>query len=243
MPTFCGQCGEPAVAGAQHCIRCGARHAGVDGGHESDATLLRSELMAPPPWAPTAFGMPPEPAPQPRNLVPLFAIGTALVLVALAALGYIFLVRPPQQAQPVVTVSVTAARTSASRTTPAAAPSSTSAGPTTTATPANPSSSSVAPSYPALTLPGRACGTTGSGPFANVAAGNSLTSCEFAVAVQAAYVTAGGAGSPLSLSAFSPVTKKDYQMSCSGNQPVMCTGGSNNTIVVFLFGGPATFTG
>ncbi|OZC69740.1 hypothetical protein CH251_19445 [Rhodococcus sp. 06-462-5] len=58
------------------------------------------------------------------------------------------------------------------------------------------------------------------------------TSCEFANAVRDAYLDAGGAplevdGQPrqMTISAISPVTKRPYDMYCSGYYPVECRGG------------------
>ncbi len=167
----------------------------------------------------------------------MIAIGAALLLVLAGALIYIFAVRPrgEQVSTAPVTVVVTETKT---RPAGQATPEPTAQPPApTTAAPASP----TAPTYPPLTLPGKLCGTTGSGPYANAASGNSVTSCEFAVAVQAAYLAAGGAGRPTTVTAYSPKTKTEYVMSCAGDQPVTCTGGNN--AVVYLFGGPATFVG
>jgi hypothetical protein len=48
------------------------------------------------------------------------------------------------------------------------------------------------------------------------------TTCEFAEAVQSAYQSSGGSST---VEAYSPVTKKDYEMTCVTGDRVTCTGG------------------
>jgi hypothetical protein len=48
------------------------------------------------------------------------------------------------------------------------------------------------------------------------------TTCEFAEAVQSAYQSSGGSST---VEAYSPVTKKDYEMTCVTGARVTCTGG------------------
>lgn len=97
------------------------------------------------------------------------------------------------------------------------------------------------PTYPTLNLSGSLCGTVGAGPYANYAAGNTTTtSCAFAGAVREAFENSSQLlGVPLTVQ--STTTGKSYQMTCSGDQPVTCTGGNN--AIVFLYGGTATFSG
>lgn len=96
------------------------------------------------------------------------------------------------------------------------------------------------PAYPAVELSGQECGRTGTAPFAAVAAGNSVTSCPFALNVQSTFVS-GPAGTPATLEVYSPVTSKIYVVTCTGTQPVICTGG--NSALIYLYGGTATFRG
>jgi hypothetical protein len=49
------------------------------------------------------------------------------------------------------------------------------------------------------------------------------TSCAFAANVRAAYESHG----PGTVTAYSPVTRRTYPMSCSGAAPIVCTGGDN----------------
>lgn len=99
----------------------------------------------------------------------------------------------------------------------------------------------AAAAYPSIHLPitAKVCGSTAGGPYAQVATGNESTSCPFALNVQTAYIQAGGSGAPIVVNAYSPVTTKWYSMSCSGYQPVTCTGGV--AAIVVLFGGAYTF--
>jgi hypothetical protein len=91
-------------------------------------------------------------------------------------------------------------------------------------------------SYPDVHVSaGKECSRIGSGPFAAVGVGNKTTTCGFASNVRVAYVSkfpSGGAGT---VSAHSPTTSKTYSMSCSGSQPVRCTGGV--AAVVLIYGG------
>lgn len=70
------------------------------------------------------------------------------------------------------------------------------------------------------------------GAFDAVGTLNASTSCEFAVNVHAAYVEAGLSGDG-TVTAFSPATKKDYEMSCSGSAPVTCTGGVAAKVILY----------
>ncbi len=66
------------------------------------------------------------------------------------------------------------------------------------------------------------------------ATGNDVTSCEFALNVRDAWVASGSDGSsPTKLQVNSPVTKKNYTMTCSGDPLVTCRGG--NGALVYLY--------
>ena len=79
---------------------------------------------------------------------------------------------------------------------------------------------------------GKLCSTLGSGPFATAAAGNDHTSCPFADAVRDAYQASGADGADTTLNVFSPVTKKDYDMLCTGPAPIACTGGNDALVLI-----------
>ena len=157
--------------------------------------------------------------------------GAALVgLLVLIGLVYFLLFRPGS--------SPTAALPSASASAPRATTPPPAAGSTPPKVTAPPSPSQ--PAYPALTLPAGStvCPAVATGAYAHVAAGNSSTSCEFAAAVQAAYAPVAAPGGSVVVRATSPRTGRSYAMTCTGDQPVTCTGGNNAR--VFLFGGTAT---
>lgn len=96
--------------------------------------------------------------------------------------------------------------------------------------------------YPAITLKGRFCSSGGTGAYGKVAAGNDATPCEFAANIQssfrAQFLTTGQV--PAKITAYNAASGAAETLSCSGIQPVTCTGGNN--LVVFLYGGEATFT-
>lgn len=94
--------------------------------------------------------------------------------------------------------------------------------------------------YPAVTLTGRACGSNGREAYGNVAAGNDATPCDFAVNVQMNFIATTVNGTPpTSVTAYEAKSGRGITLTCSGTQPVTCTGG--NSMVVYLYGGQATF--
>lgn len=102
------------------------------------------------------------------------------------------------------------------------------------------STSAKTRSFPKVNLSGHECARKGSGPYAAVAAGNEVTSCPFAINVRTSYLEAQKNGQSITIIAFSPVTKKEYSMLCTGDQPVTCVGGKG--AVVYLYGGRASFS-
>ncbi|WP_425310098.1 hypothetical protein AADG42_15605 [Ammonicoccus fulvus] len=70
------------------------------------------------------------------------------------------------------------------------------------------------------------------GGFSQSAAGTDVTSCPFAESVRAAYGMQSVRDSVVTVQAWSPVTGKNYTMTCSGSGLVTCTGGTN--AVVYL---------
>lgn len=74
--------------------------------------------------------------------------------------------------------------------------------------------------------------TQSDGSPTHAATGSDATSCEFAAAVLRAYAQQPLRSGPVTITAFSPITGKDYDMSCDGTAPVVCTGGNN--AVVYL---------
>jgi hypothetical protein len=54
----------------------------------------------------------------------------------------------------------------------------------------------------------------------------SNTTCEFAENVRAAYDSHG----PGTVDVYSPVTERNYSMTCTAGTPVECTGGNNASV-------------
>jgi hypothetical protein len=68
---------------------------------------------------------------------------------------------------------------------------------------------------------------------AGVAVGSSRTSCAFAEQVAVAYFSQSRRSGTVVISAYSPVTKTAYKMTCTGSSVVTCKGGDN--AVVYLY--------
>jgi len=102
---------------------------------------------------------------------------------------------------------------------------------------ARPSSAAPATTTPASAYPDvrgfRECDRSGTGPFAAVATGNSSTSCGFAVNVWQAYRDRGLNGGSGTVTAASPATGKTYEVTCSGSQPAVCTGGTAGRVLIY----------
>lgn len=169
-------------------------------------------------------------------------VATVVAVLAIAFTGWtaaIGLVPPPQQvlgagaspqSTPPPTISVPAPRPSVA--TPSAA------APTASATPGHlsptPSRQAASPTYPAVIVgEGQECGRFGSGPWDAVGTYNATTSCPFALNVRQAYIAAGLKGTAGTINAYSPTTKKDYVMTCSGTQPARCEGGVAARVMIY----------
>ncbi|WP_245613957.1 zinc ribbon domain-containing protein [Knoellia sinensis] len=83
----------------------------------------------------------------------------------------------------------------------------------------------------------RRCSSSGKSPVATAWSGNKDTSCAYSKAVRKAYQEAGGTGGEATFRAFSPVTKRWYDVTCEGSPLVRCVDASG-AAVVFL--GPRT---
>lgn len=175
----------------------------------------------------------PAPAPQPprRGVSPFALVALLLGGVLLGGLfvgGTVMaLGEDGQDEQPAAsqtTVTTTSSETSSpSSTTPESS--------TPTSSSTTSSSSSSSPTR-AGELPAGASSCAGPKEGTAVGRGTEVTTCQFAVAVRDAYV-AGGPEGDTRLEVRSPVTKKDYTMSCTGQVVTRCTGGNN--AVVYLY--------
>ncbi|MBM6401387.1 zinc ribbon domain-containing protein [Phycicoccus sonneratiae] len=61
--------------------------------------------------------------------------------------------------------------------------------------------------------------------------GNEVTTCDFAIETARALQAAGGT-LPATVTATSPVTKKDYEMTCANTTPVVCRGGTDALVYI-----------
>ena len=66
-----------------------------------------------------------------------------------------------------------------------------------------------------------------------VAVGSSKTSCAFAEIVRENYLAYSPGGSTVVIYASSPVAGKTYQMTCSGQRVVTCTGDDNAVVYIY----------
>jgi hypothetical protein len=174
----------------------------------------------------------PSTRPEPGRSSPTVLIAVlVVVLIATAAIVFGVYHRTDAGSRPQdsSTVSTTGDQSDPPATPPAPSP---------TATPTPTPSSD---GYPSLKLSGRFCGRSGDGPHASAAAGNGITTCPFAVNVGREYEREGVVDGPVTLRVYSPKLDRTYSMSCAGDQPVVCTGGTN--ALVYLYGGSAEFSG
>lgn len=107
------------------------------------------------------------------------------------------------------------------------AASSAAASPSATPSPSASASASVEGAVPQGSI---ACGVTGSGDTAAVYAGHPNTSCPFAQEVATAYRAAGASGGSVQVTAHSPVTGKDYTLTCTGTLPTTCVADTGATV-------------
>jgi hypothetical protein len=105
--------------------------------------------------------------------------------------------------------------------------------PTTSSSSSTSSTSSSSPPKRSGTLPAGI--TKCAGPRQGVAAGRGteVTSCAFAGAVRDAYVREKPKGGNASLEVRSPVTNKNYTMTCTGAEVTTCVGGNNAVVVLY----------
>lgn len=177
-------------------------------------------------WQGQPFGRPQWGPPPKRSAAPL--VLAAVLITALVAGGAWLLTRPPGTPAPV------AAATPVKASTPKAAATQAKPTPVPTVTKVvervierERGTTSGMTSYD----PGvKRCSSDGSwGAYASVNTGTSSTSCTFARNVRRDYVQSGRSSGFYS---YSPVTGKTYWMSCSGSEPVRCTGGVNAVIYI-----------
>lgn len=175
-----------------------------------------------PPPPPPGGGYPPPPPPAPRPNGWVWAVIGVLATALIAVIVFFLVVyqygdNSNNQADTTSTATATQTTTEAGRTT-------TGGGRTTT----DPGTQTNAPGA------GRCPTVYGpSGDYSHSATGTNVTTCEFAEEVRVEYGRVQPGGGPAVISVFSPVTGRTYTMSCSGVNPVICTGGNNAVVYVY----------
>ena len=93
---------------------------------------------------------------------------------------------------------------------------------------------SLIPTVENIQLPPEAvfCSQAVGGAYPSAARGNNVTSCPFAEAVRE-QVNRTGSRFPRSVVAYSPVTQISYDMMCTGQVLITCTGGNNAVVYVY----------
>lgn len=187
------------------------------------------------PPGPPAFGASPPPRSNLGMVISAVAAAVALVVTLGVALwNFVLAPLPASQAVPTPTPTITSSGPG-----PTVIPSiPTQAPPTTTEppSPAPPPTTEPPPPPPPPAFPpgARPCpATTGPvGGFSQAAAGTQVTSCPFAEEVRKSYGANPVRNTTVNIPAYSPVTRETYDMTCSGDRLVTCTGGNN--AVVYL---------
>lgn len=184
------------------------------------------------PQGPPGFGAAP-PRRSNTGLVISAAAATVALLVTLgvALWNFVLAPLPAGQVVPPPTPTVTTAEPLQT-----GLPSIPTGAPPTTDAPSTQPPTTEAPPPPAPAFPpgARPCSpTTGPvGGFSQAAAGTQVTSCPFAEEVRKSYGANPVRNTTVIIPAYSPVTRETYDMTCSGQQLVTCTGGNN--AVVYL---------
>ncbi|QIM21866.1 zinc ribbon domain-containing protein [Phycicoccus sp. HDW14] len=115
---------------------------------------------------------------------------------------------------------------------PAAAPTTRSSAPSGSTSPSGEASPSESPTGPQPTeraSTAKKCAELEGGMTAW--SGNEVTTCDFAIETARALQAAGGT-LPATVTATSPVTKKDYEMTCENTTPVVCRGGTDALVYI-----------
>lgn len=188
------------------------------------------DRAAPQMYPPTPGGPPPG---QPGWMIFVIAVCAIAAVALLAGVAVILwpkqvsnspAARPPSVTQifETSTPPTTVGRTTTTIRTTSPTPSSTT----------SPATATPAAGFPAGASPCPGSGSVNGG-YKESAVGSPNTSCSFAEAVRSAYGNAGVQGPSRTVNARSPVTGKDYRMTCTGSAGVVrCVGGDN--AIVYL---------
>lgn len=175
-------------------------------------------------------------APAQKRTSPGVLISVAVAIVALLATAGVavwnFVAAPVPAVVVDPTPTVTAGPQPSGDPTPDQTADPTPTAPPTTEPPPSPPPPPPPPAaFPAGARP-CAASTGPVGGFASSAAGNDVTSCPFAEEVRKSYGANPVRNAPVVIPAYSPVTGVTYEMRCTGERLVSCTGGNN--AVVYL---------
>ncbi len=191
----------------------------------SQETRMLGAQPVPPLVRPASLVETLSPPPPRRNGGLALVVILTLVVVAGVIGAIVLFTSTPQAGTTPRASSAPVSSTSARPATPAS--------PTTSSTPSRPSSPASTSSTPTPAAAFPPAGGTLCPGSTTVAVGAS-TSCEFAANVEAGVVTALRAGvtGTFPVKAHSPVTQKDYDMSCTRTTYTTCTGGDGATVYV-----------
>jgi len=227
---FCGGCGSPralALAPApEH-----PRESPAGGAHRT-----RGPSAEEPHWT---HGIETSPTPPSRRSNPgrgLIAGLAALVLGGMGAGGYLLL---RGSADPFSATNSNAPASSATAVQPTSASSAGAVESTSAASTHSNSGATAERRVITMLESATACRAFDDSRLSTAYRGNDVTSCPFAEAVRTAYVRALGSKrysddvvGTLKIRAHSPITKKDYVMTCTDTNPVMCRGGNNAVVYI-----------
>lgn len=165
--------------------------------------------------APSRRAGPPDPDPDPRRgCLGMVALAMVGLLMVAGLLWYVGSGDDPD--------STSAAPTASSTTAPSGDPS-----------PSEEASPSTPPTGPEPTERASTAKKCAEAEGATAWSGNEVTTCDFAVET-ARVLLAAGAQLPATITATSPVTKRDYRMECTNTTPVVCRGGTDALVYVDL---------
>lgn len=213
---------------------------GPSGGAASGPHGTRAFAGPGPGWA--AGPLPPAaPARPPQRGLRIAAlVGAAVVVLAGAGIGIALSPVPGLLLPGSPSASPTAAPPASTPPPTATAPPASTPPPATTAPPTRTTTaqpSTAAPTvYPAVAVPegSKECfRDPNGGPWAAAGTANATTSCGFAINVREGYLASGINGGTGTFHAYSPETKLDYVVTCSGTQPVLCTGGVRGRVIIY----------
>lgn len=226
---FCGGCGTPRALAlaARTAYQTGPAAGPAQPGMNPSplpATTYGADQSPRPPFARSSAG---------RGIIAGFA---ALVLGGIGAGGYLLLRGP---ADPLSATNSSAPASSATSVRPTSPSRAGAVGSTSAASTHSNSGAPAERRVITMLESATACRAFDDSRLSTAYSGNDVTSCPFAEAVRTAYVRALGPKrysddlvGTQKIRAHSPVTKRDYLMTCTDTNPVMCRGGNNAVVYI-----------